>query len=104
MAWQSSDRRSRLPDDWWRRRGHVLKHAGYRCQHIRFDTGVQCTEPAKDVDHIKPGDDHSYGNLQALCAWHHKQKTAQEAAAGRAARGTRSRRRPDDGSHPADLG
>lgn len=40
--------------------------------------GSRCGDRGTDVDHIIPGDDHDLGNLQLLCRWHHKQKTARE--------------------------
>lgn len=102
MSWQSSDRRSRLPRNWAKLRAAVLRRDGYRCVHVRYDTGARCAHAATDVDHIEPNDNHAMDNLQSLCAWHHKQKTAQEAAQGRGRHARPPRRRPKD-DHPSTL-
>ncbi|TMZ60741.1 HNH endonuclease [Klebsiella pneumoniae] len=94
MSWASSKRRAELPADWGKIRARVLKRAGYRCEHIRADTGERCTYAANQCDHKKRGLDHSEANLQALCEWHHKQKTSREAAAGRRGRPRATRKRP----------
>lgn len=39
---------------------------------------------ATDVDHIRPGDDHSYANLRALCSWHHQKKSSSEGGEAKA--------------------
>lgn len=77
MAWDNSTRRERLPGDWQTRRIRVLRRDGYRCQ-ARSVSGVPCHAPARDVDHVVPGDDHSLDNLQALCVECHKAKTLAE--------------------------
>ena len=77
MPWSTSDRGQRLPSDWRLRRKSALSRAGYRCE------SPGCGAPAVDCDHIVRGDDHSLSNLQALCAWHHKRKTARESAEAR---------------------
>ncbi|GAA2843797.1 hypothetical protein Acy02nite_68310 [Actinoplanes cyaneus] len=97
MAWEgTSDRRSRLPHDWPLRRLRVLRAAGYRCQ-VRGLDGRPCGAPANEVDHIEHGDDHDLRNLQAICRWHHGQKTSAEGAAARQPRPTQ-RREPE--RHP----
>ena len=78
MPWESSDRRSRLPADWARRVSDVMKRDGGRCRAILPRSKKRCPRKATDVDHIRPGDDHSLSNLQALCEEHHKRKTAAE--------------------------
>ncbi len=98
-AWATSTRRSRLPSDWPTRRIRVLRRDGYKCQARNEDESL-CLAPARDVDHIERGDDHDYGNLQALCVWHHRQKTAREAAEARAPRPT-MRRKPE--AHPGAI-
>lgn len=80
-----TDRRSTLPSDWWKRRGHVFKRDHKRCQHIRYDTGRKCLAVATDVDHIGDRDDHSYENLQSLCGFHHDQKTGAQGGNAAAA-------------------
>jgi len=86
--WATSDRRQRLPDDWEKRRVRVLRRDGYRCTERVTVTGgtEQCPERATDVDHIRPGDDHSDGNLRALCSWHHQKKSSAEGGRAYAAR------------------
>lgn len=76
MSWYTSDRRSRLPRDWDRIRTRVLSRAAYQCQAIEHDP--RCDGRATDVDHIRPGDNHSLDNLQALSAVCHRAKTAHE--------------------------
>jgi 5-methylcytosine-specific restriction protein A len=51
-----------------------------------MDSGLRCSEYATDVDHIRPGDDHSEANLRSLCEWHHQQKSSREGAAALAAK------------------
>lgn len=101
MAWSTSNRRQRLPKDWPVRRASVLQRDGYRCVAVLVD-GERCTESATDVDHIKPGDDHSLTNLQALCRWHHARKSAREGHEARGAVRRPSRRRPE-APHPGEL-
>ena len=83
-GWKGSDRLSRLPADWPKIRNKVKKRDGYRCTHIN-ERGERCIEDATDVDHIRPGDDHSLDNLRSLCSWHHLKKSGSEGAAARAA-------------------
>lgn len=93
MPWSRdsvSARASRLPADWTARRVRVLRRDGYRCQ-ARDSTGARCGEPANQVDHILPGDDHDLDNLQSLCRWHHARKSSAEGAAARRPRVTRTR-------------
>ncbi|TMZ63983.1 HNH endonuclease [Klebsiella pneumoniae] len=78
--WSGSDRRSRLPDDWNEIRRQVLVRDGYRCKNT-FRSGRRCNRPASDCDHIRPGDDHSPRNLQALCEECHRRKSSREGAA-----------------------
>ena len=99
MAWDTSDRKARLPSDWSTRRVRVLRRDGYKCQ-ARDSLNVMCGEPANQVDHIKPGDDHSLENLQALCRWHHARKSSAEGAAARRPR-PRQAREPEQ--HPGLL-
>lgn len=93
MAWSRdpvSPRAARLPADWYQRRMKVLARDAHRCV-AQDSQGYRCAERATDVDHIVRGDDHDLGNLQALCGWHHRQKTAVEAAEARRAKPRRSR-------------
>ena len=78
-AWESSNRRERLPSDWSARRARVLRRDNYLCQLCR-------RARATDVDHITRGDDHSDANLRALYAACHKAKTQREAVEARRAK------------------
>ena len=82
--WSDSDRSSRLPPDWEKRRKVVLKRDAYQCQGSDTVGGRKCLEPATEVDHMKRGDDHDLLNLQSLCHRHHNLKTQREAAEARA--------------------
>lgn len=103
MAWETSDRRNELPSDWPKRRLECLEADGHRCVwpgRWAKKRGVkQCGEPATDVDHVRRGDDHSPGNLQSLCKWHHMWKTARESAAARAEQ-RKKLRHPAPAKHP----
>lgn len=101
MAWDTSDRRSRLPADWHKRRLRVLRRDGYRCQHRDDERAPKCNALASDVDHVVRGDDHNEGNLQSLCRDHHRAKTSAEATEARRAI-ARSRRAPTE-RHPGLL-
>lgn len=70
MSWNTSDRRRRLPADWDRRRKLILNRDPI-CRHCR-------KAKATEVDHIRPGDDHSLSNLQGLCRDCHTRKTQAE--------------------------
>lgn len=77
--WVDSTRRYELPDDWPQRRAYVLSRDNHRCRWNEDST--TCSERATDVDHIKPGNDHRYENLQALCHDHHAIKSSREGNA-----------------------
>jgi 5-methylcytosine-specific restriction endonuclease McrA len=91
--WAGSTRRYALPDDWPERRALVLERDEHRC---RWREGVTvCGLRATDVDHIKPGNDHSLTNLQALCRDHHAIKSSREGnAAPRVTRWRPAERHP----------
>ncbi|QPB09833.1 HNH endonuclease [Streptomyces phage Shady] len=82
MAWHSSNRRSELPPNWGTLRQRVIRRDKGLCQGV-LDTGGLCGHPGTDVDHIRPGNDHSLSNLQLLCPWCHKRKTQAESAQAR---------------------
>jgi 5-methylcytosine-specific restriction protein A len=97
--WEGSSRRQTLPPDWPVRQLTVLRRDHHRCQHVREDTGRKCGRRASDVDHIvsyKDGGTDDYPNLQALCTWHHGQKSGREGgvASGRARRAKRDAAKP----------
>lgn len=104
MSWYSSHRRERFNSGWARTRRLVLERAHYRCQWVRADTGRPCGLPATEVDHIRRSrgggkDDDSLSNLQALCHYHHAQKTHEESVESRL-RNSRRRRLDRWYSHP----
>lgn len=83
-GWRSSDRHSRLPDDWQQRRNDTALAAGGRCEctgWCKRHSG-RCVEPGSQADHAGAKDDHD--DLQWLCASCHDVKTQTEAARGRA--------------------
>ncbi|MEU5258994.1 HNH endonuclease signature motif containing protein [Amycolatopsis sp. NPDC021455] len=94
MAWESSNRRSRLPADWSTRIvPTVLRVHRGRC-HLCGHTG------ATEVDHVIPGDDHRFSNLRPAHTECHRAKTTTEAIAARA-RLRALRHRPPE-AHPLD--
>jgi 5-methylcytosine-specific restriction protein A len=66
----------------WRKRARIKLARDPWCEHPR------CHDPANEVDHIvskRQGGTDEWSNLQSLCGFHHKQKTAREDGAfGRA--------------------
>ncbi|MEU0577877.1 HNH endonuclease signature motif containing protein [Streptomyces griseoincarnatus] len=86
MAWETSNRRERLPDNWAAIRRRIIRRDGGVCVAPLLDSGQRCGEYGTDVDHIIPGDNHDLSNLQLLCRWHHTRKTQRESAAARAMR------------------
>lgn len=107
MAWETSDRRSRLPDNWHRLVAAVKKRAratsklGIEQCEGRLPSGKRCPRRGRDVDHIIPNDDHSLKNLRLLCPTHHERKTVREAAEGRQAF-KQSKYRPSE-DHPGTI-
>lgn len=98
-GWEGSDRKSRLPGDWAKRRAKQLAKDGHRCT-WRLPSGARCPRPATDVDHIdEKTDDHD--RLQSLCATHHATKTA--LAAARFKREHRQKRFRPAEDHPGTL-
>ena len=98
QQWSGSDRKARLPADWEERRTTIRDRAGGRCQATMRDS-TRCVETGTDCDHIVHGDDHSLKNLQWLCAWHHRKKTAREALEARRFIRIPSARKPRE-THP----
>lgn len=90
--WQSSTRRDRLPADWVKIRSKVLKRDGRQCQY-ELEDGNLCLDEAREVDHIKAGDDHREINLRAICTWHHRIKSSSEGGAALQARRREIKRR-----------
>ncbi|MFJ5923866.1 HNH endonuclease [Kitasatospora sp. NPDC092948] len=91
MAWSTSTRRGRLPADWPAIRQRILRRDRHTC--------YRCGGRAREVDHIRRGDDHSDTNLAAICTPCHRAKSSSEggSATRRAYRPTR--RRPPE-RHP----
>lgn len=81
-TWSTSNRRSELPPNWEALRRQVMDRDGRRCT-FGTASGNRCPEDATDVDHIRPGSDHSLTNLRALCRWHHQRKSSSEGFAAR---------------------
>lgn len=91
MSWDTSTRHARLPPDWRRRRALILQRDPV-CR-------ICNRRPSTEVDHIRPGDDHSDANLQGACSPCHAAKTKRESAA---ARWRFTRKRPEQ-RHPGLL-
>lgn len=89
MAWSSSDRLSRLPDDWRPRRTRVLGRDKYTCQ------APGCHDRANQVDHIDRNGPDDDWNLQSLCEFHHNQKSAAEGHEAKAALRKLLKREPE---------
>ncbi|MBC9719817.1 HNH endonuclease [Streptomyces sp. TRM66268-LWL] len=100
MPWSTSTRGAQLPPGWSSRTApRILARDGYQRTALMVD-GTRCTAtPSLKVDHIADRHDHRDTNLQTLCRWHHKQKTAAESAAVRRGRPAVSRLRTP-GKHP----
>ncbi|MGW3177769.1 HNH endonuclease [Kitasatospora sp. NPDC001119] len=82
----SSRRTTPLPPHWARLRRAVMNRDAWRCQHVRYDTGDPCAEPARHCDHIVPaseGGSDDPANLRALCDWHVLRKDAADAGRAR---------------------
>ena len=78
MNWSTSDRRSRLPDDWPARVAAVKRRDKGRCQATHH--AEDCDGRGTDVDHIDgqgPSSPrgHDWSNLQAMCHACHTRKT-----------------------------
>jgi 5-methylcytosine-specific restriction endonuclease McrA len=98
-GWKGSKRRTTLPPDWAVIQLRILRRDYYRCQHVRYDTGRRCLKAAREVDHIvsaEAGGTDDDANLQALCSWHHGQKSGKEGgiASGKARRAKRDAAKP----------
>ncbi|WP_275559611.1 HNH endonuclease signature motif containing protein [Streptomyces sp. 5-6(2022)] len=90
--WNTSRRASRLPKNWKRIRAEVLAR-----DPVCRICGVRASVVA---DHIVPmTDNHELEALQGACEPCHRQKTAREAAAFRAAAPRPTNRRPPE-AHP----
>ena len=99
MAWHTSDRRHRLPNNWPTITSRIKARANHRCEAPVHDP--RCDGTGTEVDHIIQGDDHSDHNLQLLNEYCHRAKTADETAA-RNKLNAKLRRRPEE-HHPGRL-
>lgn len=96
-----SGRTSPLPKAWPKIRANVLRRDNYQCVWVREDTGLPCGARANQVDHMDKGPDvHTHDNLQSLCSYHHKQKTAQQGGTANAAK---AKNRITNERHPGFL-
>lgn len=100
-GWEGSDRKSRLPANWASEIvPRIKKRDGGRCTWW-LPSKKRCPRKGTDVDHRRPGDDHSDFNLQLLCNHHHLMKTANDNRRATAARKA-SKYRPAE-KHPGDI-
>jgi 5-methylcytosine-specific restriction endonuclease McrA len=94
-----SSRTTPLPKDWATIRRRILRRDDHTCTWA--DRGQRCGQPATDVDHIGDPNDHSDGNLRALCSPHHRKRSASQGGTAAAAR--RIPRNRPQGKHPGLL-
>lgn len=83
--WSSSNRRQRLPKDWFQRRARVLRRDAGIC-HV-------CKLPGADsVDHVIAGDHHDEANLKAIhkVPCHARKSSSEGGQAAGAQRKTRA--------------
>ena len=76
MAWETSNRKSRLPANWLQLRAEVFATKGRQCHNV-ID-GVRCTREGLDIDHIVPSGPDTLENLQPLCRRCHQSKSSSE--------------------------
>lgn len=70
VPYANSTRRHRLPANWQRLRVRVLRRDLHTC--------YVCGNPATEVDHVVPGDNHDPANLAAICHPCHMSKSGHE--------------------------
>lgn len=106
MVWDSSKRREELPKDWPVRRKRILTRDNHQCTWEEYLGGkyIRCPNPANQVDHRIPGNDHSDQNLRSLCEDHHRAKSASEGgqAMWKKRQNIHERFRRSE-KHPSDL-
>ena len=78
MAWATSNRASRLPKDWERRKAAVKRRDHGRCRATVHNP--KCDGKGTEVDHIHRGDDHRLENLELLNHYCHQDKTNRESS------------------------
>lgn len=94
MSWASSDRLSRLPADWSKRRARILIRDRHQCQ-AHAEDGF-CAMPATQVDHIEPSGSDEDWNLQSLCQDCHNRKSSAEGLAARKRLKALTKRPPEE--------
>jgi hypothetical protein len=99
-AFMKSWRHSPLPPGWYRTRLRIFKRDGYRCTHIRYDTGTRCPEEASHCDHVDPLGPDTDDNLTSLCPYHHKQKSSAEGGSAVHQKAKASNKKPP---HPGVI-
>jgi 5-methylcytosine-specific restriction protein A len=70
VPYTNSTRAKRLPSNWKTLRLRILRRDRHTC--------YVCGQPADQVDHLNPGDDHSPHNLAAICRPCHMSKSGHE--------------------------
>lgn len=104
-GWTGSTRRASLPAGWHLTQPRILARDGYQCQHYRQDIERRCLLPARDVDHIvnnAQGGSDADDNLEALCKYHHGQKSGSEGGKASAI-ARRARKKTEAPRHPGLL-
>lgn len=81
MGWEKSNRRFDLPKNWESLRKQVFARDGYRCTDEDARTGLRCSRPAEECDHLGKRTDHRLEMLTSLCTYHHSLKSASQGAA-----------------------
>lgn len=99
MAWETSDRKERLPDNWPKIRAMVKARAKGKCEATVHARG--CGGWGSDADHITAGDNHSLANLQWLSGACHRAKTNHETSQRNRERKA-ARYRPKE-QHPGSI-
>lgn len=83
MAWDSSDRRTRLPSNWSSTiQPRILRRDHHHClwgslPEDHYPVGL-CPTQATEVDHIGSDTDHREANLRALCTYHHRVRSGRQ--------------------------
>ena len=76
MAWDTSDRRHRLPPNWAATVRRIKQRDHGLCQAVAHHPA--CNGIGTEVDHIVAGDNHDDSNLQLLSRECHAEKTIRD--------------------------